>query len=197
MFVTIFDATIHPLYNISMAARTCYNSREKDSDENREGFIAGLEKRGHEAPIEFAYIIFDIKGISRSCLAQLSRHRLCSFCVKSQRYVDQNKEGHIIPPKIKENPEALSIYENAVMHVKNVYKELEELGIPREDARYILPEATTTDLMLGMNFRQLRHVLALRLDKHAQWEIRELANKIKDLIIEKGWKVIVEDLIKE
>ena len=69
-----------------------------------------------------------------------------------------------------------------------------QLGIAKEDARFVLPEAMQTNITVTMNFREIRHFLKLRLDSHAQWEIRELANKMKDLIIEKGWKVLVEDL---
>ena len=192
MRVYIFDSTRDPLFTISMCARTCYNSREKYNKEKQEDFIRGLIKSGHEAPLENATITFDILGISRSCSHQLVRHRMASYCQQSQRYVNQEKNGYVIPPSIKDN--ALSIYENAIMDAKNAYKEMIQLGVAKEDARFVLPEAMQTSITVTMNFREIRHFLKLRLDSHAQWEIRELANKMKDLIIEKGWKVLVEDL---
>lgn len=193
MRVMILDNTVDPLYTISMCARTCYNSRDKYNVDKGIGFVRGLIKSGHESPLENAYITFDIIGISRSCLAQLTRHRLSSFCVQSQRYVNQEDNGYITPKSL-DTPEKLNIYESAIMCAKNAYKELIQLGVAKEDARFVLPEAMYTNLTMTMNFREIRHFLKLRLDSHAQWEIRELANKIKQLIIEKGWEVFVEDL---
>ena len=194
MLVMLLDSTVNPLYTISMCARTCYNSRDKYNKDKEEDFIRGLIKSGHESPLENASITFDIIGISRSCSHQLVRHRLASYCQQSQRYVNQETNGYVIPENIKKDSNKLAIYENAIMDAKNAYKELLSLGIAREDARFVLPEAMLTNITVTMNFRELRHFLKLRLDSHAQWEIRELANKIKDLIISKGWKVLIEDI---
>ena len=177
-----------------MCARTCYNSREKYSKDKEEDFIRGLIKSGHESPLENASLTLDIIGISRSCSHQLVRHRLASYCQQSQRYVNQENNGYAIPDNIKNDSNKLAIYENAIMDAKNAYKELLSLGVAREDARFVLPEAMLTNITMTMNFREIRHFLKLRLDSHAQWEIRELANKIKDLIISKGWKVLIEDI---
>ena len=195
MQVSILDSTVDPLHTISMCARTCYASREKYIKEKQEDFIRGLIKCGHLSPLENVIITFDIKGISRSCLAQLTRHRVCSFCVQSQRYVNQEKAPYAIPESIKRSMNTLTIYENAIMDAKNAYKELISLGIPKEDARFVLPEATTTDLTLTTNARELRHILKLRTAKTAQWEIRELGNKMAQLVIDKGWGVLVEDIV--
>lgn len=197
MQVSILDSTIDPLHTISMCARTCYNSREKYTKEKQEDFIRGLIKSGHTSPLENAIITFDIIGISRSCLAQLTRHRVCSFCVQSQRYVNQEKAPYVIPKSIKKNMNTLTIYENAIMDAKNAYKELISLGIPKEDARFVLPESTTTNLTLTTNIRELRHILELRTAKTSQWEIRELTNKMAQLVIDKGWGVLVEDIVNE
>lgn len=195
MQVKILDITTDALYNISMAARTCYNSKEKDDINKRAEFIKGLIKSGHETPLEFANITFDVKNISRSCLAQVTRHRIgISFCVESQRYVNQLESVTIIPETVKENKYASEAYEDALFKAKECYEELLTLGIPKEDARYILPEGTCTNLAICMNFRELRHFLKLRLDKHAQWEIRLLAKQMKDLMIAKGYGCIVEDI---
>lgn len=199
MQVEILDITTDSLFNISMAARTCYNSRNKYDLEKRDDFIRGLIKSGHETPLEFADIIFDIRDISRSCSHQLVRHRIASYCQMSQRYVNQETNNYVIPHTLdynKNNDEKSIIFENAIQNCRQAYKELLALGVPKEDARYVLPEAMFTNITVKFNFRSLRNFLKLRLDSHAQWEIRELANKIKDLIIEKGLKVLIEDLIK-
>lgn len=195
MQVKILDITTDALYNISMAARTCYNSREKDDINKRAEFIKGLIKSGHETPLEFANVTFDVKDISRCCLAQVTRHRIgISFCVESQRYVNQNDSDVILPKSIQDNKIAWNYFIHAKQLAQTNYIELLKLGIPKEDARYILPEGTCTNLTVCFNFRELRHFLKLRLDKHAQWEIRELAKQMKDLMMAKGYGCIVEDI---
>ncbi|MCQ2911835.1 MAG: FAD-dependent thymidylate synthase [Clostridia bacterium] len=198
MKVKILDITTDALYNISMAARRCYNSREKDTLQNREAFVKGLIKSGHETPLEFCYVVFDVDGISRSCLQQLARHRIgVGMCVQSQRYVDQSNNRYVIPPSLdynKNNDYKSIIFENAVQNCLNAYKELLALGVPKEDARFVLPEAMCTNLSIYFNFRELRHFLSLRLDKHAQHEIRALASEFKRLMIERGLGCIVEDI---
>lgn len=199
MQVEIFNITPNSLYTIDMAARTCFNSREKSTKENREQFIKGLVNRNHGSPIEFVDIIFDVKGISRSCAIQLLRHRIASYCMESQRYVDQATNRYVIPPTLdysKNNDDKSIIFENAVQNCRNAYKELLALGVSKEDARFVLPEAMCTNIMFKMNIRSLRNFIHLRLDKHAQWEIRELAQKIVDLLIKEGLEVLIEDLIK-
>lgn len=198
MEVKIFNITPNSLYTIDMAARTCFNSREKSTKENREQFIKGLVNRNHGSPIEFVDIIFDVKGISRSCAIQLVRHRMASYCMESQRYVDQATNRYVIPPTLdysKNNDDKSIIFENAVQNCRNAYKELLALGVPKEDARFVLPEAMCTNIMFKMNIRSIRNFISLRLDNHAQWEIRELAQKMVDLMIKEGLKVLIEDLL--
>ena len=88
MKVKLFDYTQDPLYNISSAARTCYQSQDKDELAKRKGFVKGIIKRKHTSPLEFGWTDWKIEGISRVCLAQLTRHRIASYCVESQRYCD-------------------------------------------------------------------------------------------------------------
>lgn len=198
MQVEILNITNKPLYIINMAARQCYNSREKYNEQKQEDFIRGLIKSGHEAPLEFVDIIFDIQGISRSCSHQLVRHRMASYCQMSQRYVNQETNRYVIPHTLdysKNNDEKSIIFENAIQNCRQAYKELLALGVPKEDARYVLPEAMFTNITVKFNIRSLRNFLKLRLDKHAQWEIRELAQKIVDLLIKEGLKVLIEDLL--
>ena len=195
MQVNILDITTDALKVISLAARTCYASRKTYSEDKQEAFIKGLIKSGHLSPLEFANVTFDVKNISRCCLAQVTRHRIgISFCVESQRYVNQSDSVIIIPETIKQNKYAYEAYEEALFKAKECYEELLTLGIPKEDARYVLPEGTCTNLSICLNFRELRHFLKLRLDKHAQWEIRDLAKQMKDLMIQRGYGCIVEDI---
>ena len=190
MQVELIDSTADPLFIISHAARTCYNSFDKDKLNNRAEFVKGLIKSGHETPLEFASATFDIKGISRICQNQLVRHRHASFCVLSERYVDVSKMEMTFPYEV------LRQYDGAIDYVaeaKRLYKGLLELGVKREDARFLLPQGINTNVCMNMNFRALRHFLKLRLDKKAQWEIRQVAMAIYDICNER-WNWLVEDL---
>lgn len=190
MKVELLDSTVDPLFVISKCARTCYQSEDKDELQKREGFIRGLIKSGHETPLEFAHTMWEIDGISRVCQNQIVRHRIASYCVLSERYVDVSELDCILPYNL------LKEYEGAVDYVnqaKKVYKFLINSGIPKEDARMLLPQGLTTKMCMDMNFRSLRHFLKLRLDKHAQWEIRQVAQEILNICREK-WPWLVEDL---
>lgn len=198
MKVEIFDITSDPLFNISMAARMCYNSRDKYKLEKREDFVKGLIKSGHTSMLEMAHVIFDVKGVSRSCLAQVSRHRIgVTLAVQSQRYVNQQDNKFVFPPSLeydKFDDEKNLIFENAIQNARAAYRDLIALGIKKEDARFVLPEATSTNFTICFNFRSLRHFLSLRLSKSAQWEVRQLAREFKRLVIERGLKCLVEDI---
>ena len=190
MKVKLIDYTTDAAFNITYAARTCYNSHDKDDLKKRDGFIKGLIKSGHETPLEFAHTMWEFDGISRVCQNQIVRHRIASYCVLSERYVDVSELDCILPYNL------LKEYEGAVDYVnqaKKVYKFLINSGIPKEDARMLLPQGLTTKMCMDMNFRSLRHFLKLRLDKHAQWEVRAVAQEILNICREK-WPWLVEDL---
>lgn len=190
MEVKLLDSTSDPLFVISMAARTCYNSREKDSLNTRADFVKGLIKAGHETPLEFASATFDVSGISISCQNQMVRHRHASFCVQSGRYVDQSKNQCVLTYDL------LSQYEGATDYVAQalkLYRKLITNGIKKEDARFLLPQGMFTKVCVNMNFRTIRHFLSLRLSKHAQWEIRAVAKEIFYICQEK-WPWLVEDI---
>lgn len=191
MEVKLLDSTVDPLFVISMCARTCYNSRAKDDVTTRESFVKGLIKSGHDSVLENAIATFDITGISRACQNQIVRHRIgCSYCVQSQRYVNVTDNEVIIPHKLfLQLPESLE----AVNEIKRMYSELLNLGVAKEDARYLLPLGTTTNMTMTMNFRAIRHFLKLRLSKRAQWEIRQLSYAIYKICLEK-WKWLVFDI---
>ena len=190
MKVRLVDYTTDAAFNITYAARTCYNSHDKDDLKKRDGFIKGLIKSGHETPLEFAHTMWEIDGISRVCQNQIVRHRIASYCVLSERYVDVSELDCILPYNL------LKEYEGAVDYVnqaKKVYKFLINSGIPKEDARMLLPQGLTTKMCMDMNFRSLRHFLKLRLDKHAQWQIRQVAQEMLNICKDK-WRWLVEDL---
>ena len=143
--------------------------------------IDALEK-GHVSVIEHASFTFSLEGISRACSHQLVRHRLASYTQQSQRYVElQDPDTFVIPETIQENPEAQKIFQNLLKAQFETYQKLIAMGIPKEDARFILPNATRTNIIVTMNARELLHFFSLRCCGRAQWEIREVANQMLKL----------------
>ncbi|MGD9048251.1 MAG: FAD-dependent thymidylate synthase, partial [Anaerolineae bacterium] len=154
------------------AGRACYRSEPK----GRPGkFLQARIREGHESIIEHANVTFEITGISRACSHQLVRHRLASYSQESQRYVDMAAPEFVIPPSVADNPQARAIWDEFMDQVSDTYRRLRELGTRKEDARFVLPNATATRIIVTMNFRSLRHLISVRCDKAAQWEIRALA----------------------
>lgn len=190
MKVSLLDCTVDPLFVISKAARTCYQSEDKDELSKREGFVKALIKSEHLSPLEFAEATWDVADASRVLLAQATRHRIASFCVESQRYCDVMEKPVVMPIS------ALKIDFGCIDYInkcKRFYEKLIKNGVPREDARYFLPMGITCNFKMKMNFRELRHFLKLRMDKSAQWEIRDLAIEIYNICLDK-WPWLVEDL---
>lgn len=183
MKVEIITHTPEPELVIEQAARTCYDSGDKICQGSAERIIKSCIKRGHLSVLEHASATFRISGISRVTSHQLVRHRLASFCQQSQRYVNQADNYMIIPESIANNDNAFDFINGWENSAKEAYSELIKLGIPQEDARFILPEGMATEIVMTMNFRELRTFLTLRLDKKAQWEIRQLAEKILDELV--------------
>lgn len=140
-------------------------------------------KEGHETPVEHASATFHISGISRACSHQLVRHRLASFSQRSQRYVTENYWCPVMPESINEAMGAnKEVFNDAVHTAKVAYNFLTTYGVPDEDARFVLPNATPTELMLSANFREMLHIIRLRGTEHAQWEIREVASRIYSIL---------------
>jgi thymidylate synthase (FAD) len=166
---------------IEHAGRVCHQSNELDGTDT-ETFIRYLVKVGHESVIEHATATFEISGISRACSHQLVRHRIASYSQESQRYVDMSDPEYVMPPTIEDDAEALETFTELCYHVTRLYRELRELGIPKEDARFVLPNATATRIVVTMNFRELLHFFRLRTTPHAQWEIRWVALWMLDLL---------------
>jgi len=160
---------------IEWAGRICYRSRAADR-EARIKFIQGRLQAGHESIIEHASASFEISGISRACSHQLVRHRLASFSQESQRYVDMSKPEWVVPPTVSQaGPAVLAVWQGALRQVQSAYQALREKGVPKEDARFLLPNATATRMIMTANFREWLHIIRLRLSRQAQWEIREVA----------------------
>lgn len=170
MFVTLIQATPDPINTIAAIASICYDSDPK----NPLGLVKHLYRNGHHSVFEHIYFTFKIEGISRACSHQLVRHRHCSFTQRSQRYCSEDGFRFVTPPSI-ESDEELEHYEDYMKEfVAPNYMELQTMGVPNEDARYILPNACMTSLYLSCNLRELIHMANERLCMRAQWEIREL-----------------------
>ena len=165
------------------AGRVCYRSQ---SQGNPGKFLQARIREGHESLIEHASATFEISGISRACSHQLVRHRLASYSQESQRYCDTGEWEPVIPSSILECGWATSIFDKYMDRAKVLYEELRELGISKEDARFVLPNATPTRIIVTMNFRSWRHFCTIRCDKQSQWEIRKLAIKILNLLYEQA-----------
>lgn len=140
--------------------------------------LRGALSSGHESVIEHASFTFRIEGVSRALLAQITRHRLASFSVQSQRYVNMSDMSYIVPPSIDEDITLLEAYSKAMYHIREFYQMAIDEGIPAEDARMILPNACCTQFVMTMNARELRHFFSLRCCNRAQWEIRDLADEM-------------------
>lgn len=167
---------------IFTACRTCYSVKSpidlSNDDPNME-LILKVARSGHLSTFEHVVCTFAIEGVSRSLLAQLTRHRLCSFSVQSQRYCKMS-DDFIIPETLRENKEIIGKILNQIM---NCYDELIENGVKKEDARAILPNATCTNLVMTCNLRELIHICNLRLCKRSQTEIRELVGLMRDEVV--------------
>ena len=197
MNVALIRHTLNPEELIALSAKLCYSKstigglKERVSSRDQSEFIERLMNMGHESTFEHACFTFGIEGVSRVLLAQLTRHRLASFSVQSQRYVSyENGFGYIIPPRIEAlGEEAVARYTMQMNQMDAWYREWQEaLGKngeqSNEDARFVLPNACETRIMLTMNVRELRHFFSLRMCNRAQWEINELATKMHRLCLE-------------
>ena len=167
---------------IEHAGRICYQSQPAGTAVGTARFVQRRIDEGHESIIEHASASFEISGISRACSHQLVRHRLASFSQESQRYVDMSDPQWVVPPEIAGNPKATAIWDRFLQQAQEAYRQLRQLGIKKQDARFLLPNATATRLILSANYRELLHIFRLRISPHAQWEIRELCVRMLDEI---------------
>lgn len=182
MDVRLLSYTPDPERAIAAAARLCYapvgaaELLETMDDTARERVLKTIITSGHTSALEHASYTFAIDGVSRALTHQLVRHRLASYNQQSQRYVSYAEEPRFIcPPAIAADPEAHKRFKQANAASFSAYRELIESGVAAEDARYVLPNAMETKIVVTMNIRELLHFFELRCCKRAQWEIRELA----------------------
>lgn len=158
----------------------------KTSDEELKSILGHVMDLGHTSVIEHTNFTFAISNVSRSLTHQLVRHRIASFAQQSQRYVNLNEPCYVIPPKIITNKKMKKAYEETMNIIWRQYNRLIEIGIPAEDSRYVLPNATCTNIIVTMNARSLLNFFELRCCLHAQWEIRKLANKMLTIVKKKA-----------
>lgn len=186
MRVRLVRYTPDPELTIAAAARLCYSNisgAEILQNIKRpavERLLRQVISSGHLSTLEHASFTFAIDGLSRAASHQLVRHRLASFSQQSQRWVTLREPEYVIPPSVIGREELTKAYEAAVQAAFELYHQLRKAGIPAEDARYVLPNATCTRLVMTMNARELVHVASIRLCTRAQWEIRQLFELIKE-----------------
>ena len=210
--VTLLGHTPSPERIVAPAAKLCYSPSSIDvlmdglDDEKAAGFVEMLGEIGHESPIEHASFTFGIEGVSRSFLAQITRHRLASYSVQSQRYVREKELEYVVPPQIAQDEQALAIYQESMKQAAQSYAKITELLLAKnkaelmaqgmdektaarnaekksiEDARFVLPNAAETKMVVTMNARSLHNFFSLRCCNRAQWEIREVACQMLALV---------------
>ena len=186
--VSLIAHTPDPEKTCSLAARTCYSALDMDAlkktveEKDQAEFLRRILSSGHLSVLEHASFTFSIEGVSRALMAQLTRHRIASFSVQSQRYVSlANGFSYVIPPRIRDmGEEAVKQFEGQMAAMHAWYKEWQKrLGEnANEDARFVLPNACETHITMTMNARELLHFFSLRCCNRAQWEIRALAREM-------------------
>ena len=187
--------TADPEQTIALAAKLCYASdelselEEKIESKDNAKFIRILTEMNHFSPFEHASFTFTIEGVSRALLAQITRHRIASFSVRSQRYVSEGDFNYVIPPAIEAlGPDAVTMYESQMAQMLEWYREWQNMlggdgEKSNEDARFVLPNACETKMVVTMNARELMHFFALRCCNRAQWEIRNIAWQMLEQVI--------------
>ena len=178
--VKLLRFTENPEITVATAAHLCYANSNLDDLQQKmdidyaKKLIKQLIDAGHYSVLEHASFTFGIEGVSRALTHQLVRHRIASYSQQSQRYVDEKSFAYVIPPKIKANEELNKKFEAFMETSRSLYGELSK-EIPKEDARFVLPNATETRIIVTMNTRSLYNFFENRLCTRAQWEIRALA----------------------
>ena len=175
MRVEVVEVTPNAENIIEKFGRICYESDRLITSDSKEKFIKSLLKNGHYSVLEHANVNIIVEGVSRSLTHQLVRHRLVSFSQKSQRYCTEHNFEYVVPPSIENDKKAKEVYIEAMKQLRCAYSLLNQnLAINKEDARYVLPNACFTKIGMTLNFRELLHIIDLRVSKKAQWEIRDL-----------------------
>ncbi len=186
--VKLINHTADPEKMVAIAARMCYSPLSAKemvnglTKETIDKMVTMAAENHHDSLMEHVTFTFIIEGVSRALSHQLVRHRIATYHQRSQRYVTEGElpTKVVIPPSVQDNPKAKDAYMDIIIRISNAYKYLIELGIKKEDARYLLPNATETQLVMTMNARELIHFFGLRLCNRAQEEIRLMAGMMLD-----------------
>ena len=188
MLVQLLTHTPDPERVVAAAARLCYSDSSIDALMGREKaeqekLLRKILELGHYSVLEHVNFTFGVEGISRACSHQLVRHRLASYSQQSQRYVSHHEPFEAVtPPSIAGQPELAARYEALMAELHESYRVFMDAGIPAEDARFVLPNAATTKIVITMNARELKHFFHLRCCRRAQWEIQDMAKKMLTLV---------------
>jgi len=181
--VLLLSCTPDPERMVALAARLCYSPagigelREDVSRKDTRTLVRRVLSMGHASVLEHATLTYGVEGISRAASHQLVRHRIASYSQQSQRYVAADF-GYVTPPTIASSPGLRKEYDRHMAACSRLYGKMMREGIPAEDSRFVLPNATETKILITMNARELHHFFALRTCRRAQWEIREMAMRM-------------------
>lgn len=201
MKIELVAITPNPVEVIENAGRTCYQSEPA----GEVGELARkLIKSGHHSVLEHAYCTFRINGCSRAMTHQLVRHRLMAISQQSQRYVKEDQFDYVIPEAIKDLkiPEhivpfdAVEAFRDDMKTIQEMYNTWKRVGLSNEDARFVLPNACQSEIVISFNFREGRHIFEVRCDSHAQWEIRAAAKEMLRMLNEEA-PAVFEDLAEK
>lgn len=188
--VELIDYTPNPDKLVAASARLCYSPKngedlfENISIEEAKKLVKQLIDSGHHSPLEHCSFTFAISGVSRVVTHELVRHRIASYSQRSQRYITEDNAKFVVPKTIEDNEIALMYFKKAMKEIQDAYIDLISCGIPQEDARYVLPNATETKIMVTMNARSLLNFFKLRVCHRAQPEMQALANAMLEKVKE-------------
>jgi len=169
---------------IERAARVCYQSQDRIEEGSAQVFLPKLLAMGHESPFEHASATFLIDGCSRAMTHQLVRHRMMSVSQKSQRYVSEGGFDYVVPESLA--ADRRDDFRRDMETIRQMYARWKDAGLRNEDARFVLPNACSTEIMITANFREFRHIFRVRCTRHAQWEIRAACLRMLDLLCEQA-----------
>lgn len=181
------------LYCIEQAGRTCYRSQDKITPKSAEEFCRMLIRKGHESVLEHQSITFRIV-CDRGIMAELTRHRLCSFCVESTRYVDSKDEITVVSPEAYMTPMQFNVWRDTMGVLELTYRSLRKGGLPPQMARSVLPNSLATTITLTANVREVRTILRQRLAKAAHPQMQEVARMMLVQCFTR-WPVLFEDIV--
>jgi len=174
--VELVAITPDPEKVIEQAGRTCYLSFDRIEEDSAAAFIRRLIKVGHESPLEHAYATFRIRNCSRAMTHQLVRHRLMAVSQQSQRYVNEDQFAYVLPETLP--AEYVEDFHQDMKTIQQMYRKWRDRGLKKEDARFVLPNACVSEIVVSADFREWRHIFKLRLSAKAQWEIRKACTKM-------------------